>query len=641
MRLSGTKTNSINQYRGLGNQLWDLGGSRPSLDLNFADSKSLVDATTGQSLVTFTRASSGTYVGSDGVVKTAVTNLLLRSEEFDNVAWVKFNSTISTNTTTSPIGTQTADSLVETSTNTTHVVYQDYSTTRVGTYAYSIYLKANQRTRVQLILSDSGVNNVNALFNLSAGAVISQANSGTGSGVSATIQEVGSGWYRCTLAGSPANSLTAIRPHVYLLDSANNQVYAGDGTSGIYLWGAQLEQSSTVGEYIPTTSTINSAPRFDHHPTTGESLGLLVEEQRTNSIRNNTMVDAVAGTPGTLPTNWLVSGVGTLTQQIVEVGTVNGINYIDLRLSGTTSTTQFGIRFETNNGVPGTNGQTFTYSAWFARIAGSLSNISGISCNANFYDAANAFVASAGFTGFDSTNQPTSLIRRAGTLTIASATSAFIQPQIFLTFNSGVAIDITLRIGLPQLEQGAFATSVIPTSTVAVTRSADVASITGTNFSSWYRQDAQTWYGEYAPGYTASATAPPNTPHLFQVYANSSSTNNYAVRAATNTVNQEYVARNPTVGSQFVQNAGIGYGVAGVNRKISYGIDSSTLNVSTNGSAISSLTNNVAALMAAHDTLALGSGTGGSPPYTINGTIRRLTYWPQRLSNSTLQTITQ
>jgi hypothetical protein len=50
------------------------------------------------------------------------------------------------------------------------------------------------------------------------------------------------------------------------------------------LWGAQLEQSATVGEYIPTTSTINSAPRFDHDPTTGESLGLLVEEQRTNLL---------------------------------------------------------------------------------------------------------------------------------------------------------------------------------------------------------------------------------------------------------------------------------------------------------------------------------------------------------------------
>jgi len=229
------------------------------------------------------------------------------------------------------------------------------------------------------------------------------------------------------------------------------------------------------------TATTNEA-RFDHNPTTGESLGLLVEEARTNSIRNNTNVGAVAGTPGTLPTNWTISGLGTLTQQIVATGVVNGINYIDIRLSGTTSTTQTGIRFETTSGASGTNGQTFTYSVWFARVAGSLSNVTGIFCNANLYDAATAYISTPSFTGFDSTVQPTSLIRRAGTLTIAFATSAFIQPQIGLTFNSGVAIDITLRIGLPQLEQGAFATSVIPTTTATATRSADVASITGANF---------------------------------------------------------------------------------------------------------------------------------------------------------------
>jgi hypothetical protein len=68
---------------GLGNQLWDLAGNRPSLDLPFADNKSLVDATTGANLVDFTRASSGTYVDSEGVIRTATTNLLLRSEEFD------------------------------------------------------------------------------------------------------------------------------------------------------------------------------------------------------------------------------------------------------------------------------------------------------------------------------------------------------------------------------------------------------------------------------------------------------------------------------------------------------------------------------------------------------------------------------
>jgi hypothetical protein len=83
MRTLATKARAINQYNGLGNQLWDLAGNRPSLDLPFADNKSLVDATTGANLVDFTRASSGTYVDSEGVIRTATTNLLLRSEEFD------------------------------------------------------------------------------------------------------------------------------------------------------------------------------------------------------------------------------------------------------------------------------------------------------------------------------------------------------------------------------------------------------------------------------------------------------------------------------------------------------------------------------------------------------------------------------
>jgi hypothetical protein len=102
MRLSGTKTGAINQYRGLGNQLWDLAGNRPSLDLPFADNKSLVDATTGANLVDFTRASSGTYVDSEGVIRTATTNLLLRSEEFDQSPWSTVNGTVTVTATASP-----------------------------------------------------------------------------------------------------------------------------------------------------------------------------------------------------------------------------------------------------------------------------------------------------------------------------------------------------------------------------------------------------------------------------------------------------------------------------------------------------------------------------------------------------------
>jgi len=66
-----------------------------------------------------------------------------------------------------------------------------------------------------------------------------------------------------------------------------------------------------------------------------------------------------------------------------------------------------------------------------------------------------------------------------------------------VSYSSGVAIDVTIRVGLPQLEQGAFATSVIATSTTARSRSADVATMTGTNFSNWFNQSEGTIYIEY------------------------------------------------------------------------------------------------------------------------------------------------
>ena len=107
-------------------ELWRRARAVPSLDLRFADNKSLVDAVTGASLVTFTRASSGTFVDSAGVIQTASTNvprfdhnpttgeslgllaeeqranLLLRSEEFDNASWTKTRSSISADSTIAP-----------------------------------------------------------------------------------------------------------------------------------------------------------------------------------------------------------------------------------------------------------------------------------------------------------------------------------------------------------------------------------------------------------------------------------------------------------------------------------------------------------------------------------------------------------
>jgi hypothetical protein len=263
------------------NELWRRAKAVPSLDLRFAESKSLVDATTGQSLVTFTRASSGTYVGSDGRIKTATTNLLVRSEEFDNASWAKTRSSVTANSATAPNGTSTADGLVEDATATaTHQTGQTSISYVSGVaYTFSVYAKTSSARRLRLQLPAAAfTSNTFAVFDLSNGSVSTSGNSPVTSVVLA-----GDGWYRLSISKSATTTASSVA-ELFMTDSSNNATYSGDGTSTILLWGAQLEQSSTVGEYIPTTSTINSAPRFDHNLTTGESLGLLVEEQRTNLL---------------------------------------------------------------------------------------------------------------------------------------------------------------------------------------------------------------------------------------------------------------------------------------------------------------------------------------------------------------------
>jgi hypothetical protein len=399
---------------------------------------------------------------------------------------------------------------------------------------------------------------------------------------------------------------------------------------------------ASSGTFVDSAGVIQTAstnvPRFDHDPTTGESLGLLLEEQRTNSIRNNTMVGAVAGTPGTLPTNWSISGggIGTLTQEVVAIGTSNGITYVDVKYSGTSSSTGFRIFHETAGQIAASTGQAWTGCVYAAILPGST-GLTSVNVAINERNSASSIVNIQSGTSYSTLSS--TMTRLTATIASAGATTFSVQPEFNIVFPNTTAVNFTIRIGLPQIEEGAFATSVIPTTTSAVTRSADLASITGSALSSWYRQEEGTWFGEYAPIYNASATVPANTPHLLQVYNAAAPTNNYAIRGAANSVDQVFVARNPTAGVQFLS-VNAGFGIAGVARKVSFGIDSSTLNAAANGN-VSSLINNAAALMATHDILAIGSGTGGAPPFDLNGHIRRLTFWGQRLPNNILQGITQ
>ena len=210
--------------------------------------------------------------------------------------------------------------------------------------------------------------------------------------------------------------------------------------------------------------------------------GLLVEEARTNSIRNNSMQGAVVGTPGTPPTNWSIIDRSGLSHSVIGTGTESGIDYIDIRIFGTTTSAQTNSAFLYPE--PGTqiatsgSGQTWANSFFVKIVGGSLANIT-------FAQAVGAntaggtlveWVSTAGFV--PSASGALGQNRVTATGTTANATDAFVQPQFWESFGNGVAIDVTLRIGWPQLEQGAAATSPIRTTAGAVTRAGDVTTLT-------------------------------------------------------------------------------------------------------------------------------------------------------------------
>jgi hypothetical protein len=257
---------------------------------------------------------------------------------------------------------------------------------------------------------------------------------------------------------------------------------------------------ASTGTYFNSAGVLTSAaidaPRLDYNPSTLAAQGLLIEEARTNSIRNNTMVGAVAGTPGTLPTNWSTFTTLTgLTREIVGTGTESGITYIDIRLSGTPSAAgSYSIFTDASNnpGAAALNGQTWNTSLYVKLAAGTTAGLSNFVLNLAENNAAGTFLANSNVS-FTPTTSALATQRPTHARTLNQATTAFTQQYISLNL-TGVAIDITLRIGLPQLEQGAFATSVIPTTTTALTRAADVASVN--TLSPWFNASQGTLYTE-------------------------------------------------------------------------------------------------------------------------------------------------
>ena len=466
------------------------------------------------SSVTFSgRTSIGTYYDSTGLLRKASsgvsrlnynptnlnydpfllleesrTNLLTYSEYFNNAAWVNTNTSIISNIIVAPDGTLNGDKLVEDTISGNHEIVQAFTPSASTTYTFSCYMKAAELTSASLRFT--------AGFGAAVGVTFTLTDNGStatlqGSPSNPTITHVGNGWYRCSFTATSGASPSSTNSCVVTRLGA-----AGTANYGVFIWGAQLEVGAYATSYIPSSVTFSGRTSdgtyFDSSGeliTAGSGVSrttynpsnlsadpfLLLEESRTNSIRNNTMAGAVAGVPGTAPTNWNATATTELTRTIVGTGTENGITYIDLRYTGTVTAarTQY-VFFEATDQISAGNSQTWTGSTYIKLVSGSLTNISSVFLQADTRNVALSYVNTPFSLNITSSITST-LSRLSATGTTAASNVAWIHPfLVFVTATSG-AIDITLRIGLPQLEQGAGATSVIATSSAAVTRSADTS----------------------------------------------------------------------------------------------------------------------------------------------------------------------
>ena len=181
-------------------------------------------------------------------------NLLTYSEGY-TTNWTATRSSVSTNQITAPDGISTASKLIEdTSVSNTHYLYQPVSVVNNTYYTYSVYVKSSTRTiaAIKFYQTNSAFVDSSIYFNLSTGTITS-----SDAGISnSSITSIGNGWYRIS-ATSLATATVSGNIAVHLGQSGTTVSYTGDGTSGLFIWGSQIEKGTTATNYIKTLATNN------------------------------------------------------------------------------------------------------------------------------------------------------------------------------------------------------------------------------------------------------------------------------------------------------------------------------------------------------------------------------------------------
>lgn len=569
----------------------DLPDVRPSLLLDFANSKTL------DPRITFTRGSTATYWDGKTTTK-AEENLISNSRYTGGSGWNSGNYTEYQDHATAPDGTTTATKV---SPNSSAAGISVAIGTGIGnggdTITWSMYAKQDSTDYPAISMYFNSASAARASFDLTNGTVIG-TNGGTGT-VTASIVDAGNGWYRCiaTFSGATTSECT-----FYVIDAADNNDFtlnnSPDGIKGMLVWGPQVEKRSSATAYTPTTSspivkyqpTLQTAAsgeaRFDHDPVTGESKGLLIEESRTNIIRESENINAWnVYFNGNKRSNQVVAPDGTLTGDEVENWTGSSGSGLGV------------LRIPTASSV--FTGTIYSISVWLK------SDTSGATVDVQLGD--NTLLNDIALTD--------EWVRYTAVGSPASDNYNFID----IEFPTGMRFFVWGA----QVELGSFATSYIPTSGSTVTRAVDDASITDM---SWYNY-SNTMDLEFTQAGKGVG------PYTMIVQAVQDGNNRWGFLQQTSTDEMRLISYG-TGNLTFPVISSVTYGT-----EMELAMTSPDLTqVVTSVDGASAVTTNTTAFPQP-TSLYIGKEISDNKPFS--GHFKKIAFYPKRLSDATLQAMTE
>jgi hypothetical protein len=625
--------------RGLVNNMLTMNnlGDGSTLSLDFTTMGGVLDPR-----LTFSRASTATFVNSSGYVDHAGANLQPYSQDQSQIGtWVRQDlSGVDANVvaTTDPNGGSNASKIKSAASLQAHLVYSTISTSISSglAYTFSVYVKKAELKYFAIHLASTARYTV--IFDLDTGVMTATNSTGTPLGTSYSSSNAGNGWWR--LSATMIAQSTTIYPHLCLSNSGTPSVnasgqpyYLGTLNDGVYTWGAQLNPGSTAQTYYPTTTAAYHAPRFDYSPTNiGEPRGLLIEGQAANVCSYSEDFANAA---------WTKSGIAQTPASGTSPDNSNTATLIAENAGGF-------IKHSLERSVTVTAGSVYTWSVFLKEAS---SNSRRYACvqvadgqaiaarNTVVFDLQTGTVTANGVNN-GTAGAPTDVAHsitsyRDGWYRV-SVTMKYVAspcyPTVILSdistlyggsnqpFYTATVPYKSLLVYGGQLELGSGASSYIPTGASGVTRTVDTCYMSG--ISSWYNESA----GTVISNITYDGLATDNSGIELSVGTGSSPTNRIGIRKG-------YV----DYYSGGVNSAEMYPTVTSGNVRIGTAYSLNDFAMCSNGGTMR--TDGSGAVPVGLNTLKLYADNGTSG-LVLNGLIKSIKYFPTRLSNAQLQTLT-